>query len=89
VKGYKQIGNTFYLEVYDPYSDGLRYSIISVGQLYGKDRYYNSDDVRVATKNWWPYAIIIAPKGLKVLASTHFKLNAFGRRNAIPISYGK
>jgi hypothetical protein len=68
IKGYVQTSNGFYLEAYDPYSDGNTYNIITSGQLKGKDRYYLDGDIKVATKNWWPYAITVAPKG-KIITS--------------------
>ena len=84
-----QIGNTFYLQIDDPYSNGERYTTIGAGQLKGENRYYNSDDVEVATKNWWHFAIIVAPKGHKVVAATHLTLNSVGKPKTIPLGYGR
>ncbi len=58
VKGYKQVDNTTYLEVYDPNSFGIQYGD---GGLKGKDRYYKKEDLDKATFNWWRYAIILSP----------------------------
>jgi len=88
VKGYKQINSDFYLDVYDPFSEGQRYtSAFDMGQIKGQDRYYNAGDVRLSTKNWWPYAIIIAPKGKKVTNSIKLRINSLSK--PIPISYGR
>jgi hypothetical protein len=89
VKGYKQLANDFYLEVDDPYSDGQRYATITPGQMVGEGRYYNAGDIILASKNWWSYAVIIAPKGKKVVASTHLTLNSLGKTKAVPIAYGR
>ncbi|WP_412466807.1 C39 family peptidase [Pedobacter sp. KLB.chiD] len=71
VKGYRQVDNQFYFEVYDPWSYGATYA--SGKQLKGEDRYYRSDDLETATNIWWDYAIIVAPKG-----KTVEKLNQLG-----------
>jgi hypothetical protein len=90
VKGYKQLDNqTFYLEIYDPYSDGAHYTGIASNQLKGKDRYYLSSGIKTATKIWWPYAIIAAPKGQKVIASTELQLNSAGKPKPVPVAYGR
>ncbi|MCO5946871.1 C39 family peptidase [Mucilaginibacter flavidus] len=75
VKGYKQTVDNTYLEVYDPYSRGLKYNTVTPGQYLGQDRYYVSSDIKAATDIWWPYAIIVAPKG-KVVKTTHLKVNS-------------
>ncbi|WP_406824740.1 C39 family peptidase [Pedobacter sp. KACC 23697] len=64
VKGYRQVDNQFYFEVYDPWSYGATYA--ASNQLKGEDRYYRSDDLETATNIWWDYAIIVAPKGKTV-----------------------
>ena len=90
VKGYKQLAyNSFYLEIYDPYSEGQTYSGLDNGQIKGKDRYYLSDAIKIATDNWWPYAIIVAPKGQKVTVSTHLAVNSPVKPKAIPIARGR
>lgn len=87
VKGYKQASSNFYLEIYDPYSGGLTYPTVSTDQLEGKDRYYISNNIKNATNIWWPYTIIVAPKG-KVLKSTgHLKVDAIGK--SIPDAWGQ
>ncbi|WP_316827572.1 C39 family peptidase [Pedobacter miscanthi] len=65
VKGYKQVDNQFYFEVYDPWSYGASYTLGN--QLKGENRYYRSDDLETATNVWWDYAIIVAPKGKSVV----------------------
>ena len=65
VKGYKQVDNQFYFEVYDPWSYGVSYT--PGNQLKGENRYYRSDDLETATNVWWDYAIIVAPKGKSVI----------------------
>lgn len=64
VKGYRQVDDKFFFEVYDPWSYGSRY--ILGNQLKGKDRYYNSQDIEVATNVWWDFAILVAPKGKNI-----------------------
>lgn len=70
IKGYIQTSNGFYLEAYDPYSEGRTYGILTPGQFKGQDRYYLDGDIKLATTNWWPYAITVAPKG-KTILSVH------------------
>ena len=48
VKGYKIVDETLWLEVYDPYSNGLRYND---GTLKGRDRYYRGEDIMQAMYN--------------------------------------
>ena len=88
VKGYKQTTSNFYLEVYDPYSQGLEYypSIIP-HEPRGQDRYYTSTDIKTATNTWNPYAYVIAPKGQQVSISA--KINVNGIRKSIPIAFGR
>ena len=87
VKGYKQTAGTFYLEIYDPYSSAVHYPTINTKVFEGQDRYYSSADIKKATDTWWPYGIIIAPKGQKVTASTSLKLNSI--RHSIPLAVGR
>lgn len=87
IKGYRETSTNFYLEAYDPYSGGLRYTALGDNQLFGRDRYYRADDIKRATDVWWPYAIIVAPKGQKVTASSQFKLNDLHK--AIPEARGQ
>lgn len=86
VKGYKQTENMFYLEIYDPWSYGMRYNYIFNNQLKGMDRYYSTADLAQATHDWWPYAIVIAPKGQKTVTSTRLKINSLHKD--IPQAYG-
>jgi hypothetical protein len=88
VKGYKQTTSTFYLEVYDPYSNGMEYypSIIP-HELRGQDRYYTSTDIKTATDLWNPYAFVIAPKGLLVSGSP--KLGTSRIKKPIAIALGR
>ncbi len=87
VKGYKQLQYDFYLEIYDPYSQGETYTTIDDGQLKGKDRYYLDYDISRATQNWWPYAIIASQKGQKVIAST--KGRVLSLKKSIPLASGR
>ncbi|MGZ3945861.1 MAG: hypothetical protein ACXVJB_13030 [Mucilaginibacter sp.] len=87
VKGYKQTTTNFFLEIYDPYSDGQYYSLITTGQMKGKDRYYVGSDIQQATAVWWPYAIVLAPKGSNV-ASVN-KLTVSSIHKAVPVASGK
>jgi hypothetical protein len=89
IKGYVQLGDAFYLEAYDPYSDGSTYTAITPGQLKGKSRYYLDDDIKLATNIWWPYAIILGPKGQPLEASTKLQLNSLGKPKIIPQAYGR
>ena len=76
VKGYIEMDSGFYLEIYDPYSGGEVYNTVATGQYKGKDRYYSSSDLQTAISSWWPYAIIVAPKGQQVTASSRLKINS-------------
>jgi hypothetical protein len=64
IKGYKEVDNEMYFEVYDPGSMGRAYDN---WELKGKDRYYRSEDLFEATKAWWPKVFIIAKKGTAVI----------------------
>jgi len=91
VKGYKQTNiDTFYLEIYDPYTANQRYTTaLDNTQLKGKDRYYLSDNIAVAVNKWWPYAIIAGPGGQKINVSTRLKLNSFSKAKTIPLASGQ
>ncbi len=91
VKGYKQMTSTFYLEVYDPYSQAQEYfpSVIP-HEPRGQDRYYTSQDIKTATAVWNPYAMIVAPKGQQVTSSTKLQVNSLIKPGKpIPIAYGQ
>jgi hypothetical protein len=62
VKGYKEVDNEVFFEIYDPYSMGLKYDN---DELKGKNRYYRSDDIMLATDKWWKYAIVISRSQFK------------------------
>ncbi|MFM6976106.1 MAG: hypothetical protein ACKOW2_04595 [Sphingobacteriaceae bacterium] len=64
IKGYKMVDGKMYLEVYDPNSGGALHPVTK--QPMGKNRYYAADQIKLATENWWKYAIVVAPKGQKV-----------------------
>jgi len=64
IKGYKEVDNEVYFEVYDPNSLGVSYGD---GSLKGKDRYYRSEDLFEATKKFWQKAFIVAKKGATVI----------------------
>lgn len=88
-KGYKQNGNNFYLEIYDPYSQGEHYPGFDKAQLKGKDRYYLDKDINMAAKNWWPYVIIIAKKGHELDDTNDFRENSISRKKTIPVASGQ
>lgn len=83
VKGYQQVDGKLYYEIYDPYTDHENYLDNSPK---GKDRYYLNSTITAATNVWWPYAIIVAPKGQQVIASAKFKINTVQK---IPIAKGQ
>lgn len=87
VKGYKQTTTNFFLEIYDPYSDGQYYSLITTGQIKGRDRYYVRSDIQRAAAVWWPYAIVLAPKGSNVASLN--KLTVSSIHKAVPLASGK
>jgi len=60
LKGYREVNDKVYFEVYDPYCNSLKYSD---GTLKGKDRYYRSEDIFSATSKWWNYAFVISQAG--------------------------
>jgi hypothetical protein len=62
IKGYKEVDNITYYEVYDPNSYGRKYSDTS---LKGKNRYYSATDLNTATNVWWDYAIVITKSTVK------------------------
>lgn len=89
IKGYVQTTNGMYLEAYDPYSQGMMYGgDLTPNQLKGKDRYYFDYDITIATNNWWPYAIIAAPKG-KTLPSSMRGISTFSLHKPIPEAKGR
>lgn len=57
IKGYKEVDGILYYEAYDPNSWGAKYAD---GELKGKDRYYTSADLNIATNIWWDYTIIVS-----------------------------
>jgi len=67
IKGYKKVDNSMLFEVYDPYSYNKRYNNET---LKGIDRYYREEDLRLATQNWWEYAIVISKNTNSDLRST-------------------
>lgn len=87
VKGYKQTNNNFYLEIYDPYSGGLKYNSITTSQYMGQDRYYSSTGIKTATDIWWPYTIIVAPKGKVLKSTSHLKVNGISK--PMPVASGQ
>lgn len=64
VKGYKEVDDETYFEVYDPNSWTRTYDD---GSLKGKYRYYRSEDLFEATKNWWPKVFVVAKKGTSII----------------------
>ena len=83
IKGYKEVDSKVYYEIYDPYTNHESYADSSPK---GKDRYYLSTTITAATNVWWPYAILVAPKGQQVVASTGLQLNSL---NNIPVASGR
>ena len=69
VKGYRNVDQQHFLQVYDPYSIGATYTLDD-NSPKGKDRYYSFTDVYNASVNWWNYAIIVVPKGTVIDHST-------------------
>ena len=56
VKGYAEVDDLTYFEVYDPNSWGARYAD---GELKGKDRYYVAEELIDASHNWYQFATIV------------------------------
>ena len=56
VKGYVRTSQKLYLEVYDPYSI---WSAYPDGELKGKDRYYDAEDIQYSAGVWWHNMISI------------------------------
>jgi hypothetical protein len=67
VKGYKEVDDETYFEVYDPNSWTRTYGAYNDGNFKGKDRYYRSEDLFKATKVWWPKVFVVAKKGTAVI----------------------
>lgn len=78
VKGYRKVDGKVYFEVYDPFSYDVSYTN---GALKGRDRYYRSEDIFMATSKWWNYAIVVTentkgvtlPEGLDPAMVPHQK----------------
>ncbi|MGZ3822032.1 MAG: hypothetical protein ACXVB6_15675 [Mucilaginibacter sp.] len=83
VKGYKQVDEKLYFEIYDPNTDHETYQDNSPK---GKDRYYLDTTIETATNIWWPYAIIIAPKGQQVAGKTGLSASSL---STIPQAKGR
>ncbi|MGD2033469.1 MAG: hypothetical protein PVF73_00320 [Bacteroidales bacterium] len=62
IKGYKRVDDKILYETYDPYSFGDCYADQT---LKGRDRYYRSEELDVATNIWWDYAIVVSPNEVK------------------------
>ncbi|MCT4602576.1 MAG: C39 family peptidase [Marinifilum sp.] len=62
VKGFRDVDDECYFEVYDPNSWGNMYSDNS---LKGMNRYYRADDILKSTNTWWSYAIIVSKTARK------------------------
>jgi hypothetical protein len=59
VKGYRELDNEFYFEVYDPSSGGITYTD---GTPIGKNRYYRFEDIYNATSTWGNEGWVISSK---------------------------
>ncbi len=57
IKGYKEVDEKIYFQVYDPYNFSRRYSDSTPK---GKDRYYLSDEMLKAMEGQWNYYFIIS-----------------------------
>ncbi|BAU53900.1 hypothetical protein [Mucilaginibacter gotjawali] len=88
-KGYKQTGSNFYIETYDPYSQGEHYPGFDHIQLKGQDRYYLDKDITMATNNWWPYVITVAQKGHEIEDSNDLRENSISRKKTVPVAGGQ
>ena len=62
IKGYKEVDGKLYFEVYDPVSSYRKYND---GQLIGKDRYYDTEELMSAIKVYYTDVIIVSPKTAK------------------------
>jgi hypothetical protein len=68
VKGYTEINDILYFEIYDPYSMDQEYP--SSDQEKGKNRYWRWDsELSDAISSWWDYAIVVNPKTRGVASS--------------------
>ncbi|HVV54092.1 MAG TPA: C39 family peptidase [Mucilaginibacter sp.] len=85
VKGYKKVDNKLYYDIYDPNSGGRRYALGNT--LKGQDRFYLNSGIIAATAVWWPYAIIVAPKGQQVVSSTRLQVNSL--QGPVPVAKGQ
>lgn len=57
VKGYTVVDGKTLWDVYDPYSFGDTYPD---GTLKGRSRFYRSEEIFLAAKDWWNHAIVIS-----------------------------
>ena len=89
IKGYKQMSDGFYLEVYDPYSQGMQYypSVIAHEPM-GEDRFYLDMDIKKATDMWNPYAYIVYPKGQGAQAA-QLTINSTRIHKPVPVAFGQ
>jgi hypothetical protein len=81
VKGYKVVDNQTYLEIYDPYSQNVTYT--QTNELKGKNRYYLASYLKPSVDSWWPYVMVVAPKGKKVITT------GIAHPTAIPAASGR
>ena len=56
VKGYAEVDDNIYFEVYDPNNQGKQYG---GGQYMGKDRYFDSKSLLKSAENWWKYILVV------------------------------
>ena len=59
VKGYRELDNEFYFEVYDPAHGSYAYTD---GTLIGKNRYYRFEDIYNATSTWGNLGWVVSSK---------------------------
>lgn len=71
IKGYQQVDNDFYFQIYDPYSLGLSNDD---GTPKGRNRFYHADDVFSSMNNWWQYIMVVGKKGQTLDVNTMQKM---------------
>lgn len=64
VKGYKVVDDVLWLQTDDSFSLNEKYED---GTYKGKNRYYAASELKKATDQWWPYAMVIAKKGQRII----------------------
>ncbi len=65
-RGYKEVDGKLWIDIYDPYSLGAKYT--GTNQLKGESRYYDVAELKKGADIWWKYVMAVAPKGRTVSA---------------------